>query len=200
MAQNVDHERLFFFFFVNLVFHQPHELALFGVQHNGIEHPAADDGRVERALNKIGCAKLVSSYHIGVGIFRRDHDDGDILDPFVTVHNGKHVEPVHPRHDKIEQHERKLHAVAAHIVDGFHAVASIVSKSSANISAKIERLISESSTINIFCFSFLFMKVSCFCICKRNREIIEFTRRFHFITQMQENQARLCEYFRNFFP
>ena len=70
-----------------------------------------DGTLVERTADVIYRAEVVSSVYVRRTCFRGNHDDGDIFYPALFVHHGKHFEPVHLRHDYIEQHERNFQLV-----------------------------------------------------------------------------------------
>ena len=51
---------------------------------------------------------------------RGDHDHGDVAQRGVALHLGEHLEPVHARHDDVEQHE--VDVAGSHRGQGLDAV------------------------------------------------------------------------------
>ena len=64
---------------VVLLRQQARQTTLLGIQADGITHAAAHDARVERTVDVIRCTQLVGAKHHVVGIFTRDHDDGQVI-------------------------------------------------------------------------------------------------------------------------
>ena len=55
------------------------QTTLLGIQADGITHAAAHDARVERTVDVVRSAQLVGAQHHVIGIFTRDHDDGQVI-------------------------------------------------------------------------------------------------------------------------
>ena len=122
MAEDVDHKGALPLPLVDLVGHHAHQLFLLGVQQGGVDHPPVDDQGVERPGDKIGDAQVVSPLDMGGGGFGGNHDDGNILNGVIPVHDGEHLEAVHLRHDDVQQDQVDLRAVLLDGADGFQAV------------------------------------------------------------------------------
>ena len=103
MAQYVDHRGVAFLFFIDLLSHKADQPLLFGVKHQGIDDAAAHDGHVKRAADIVGSAQIIGTLDVAGRILRRNHDDGDLVDPVVFVHHGQHFKAVHLGHHNIEQ-------------------------------------------------------------------------------------------------
>ena len=105
MAQDVDHRGVAFFFFVDLLGHQPDQPLLLGINYQGVDNAAADHGGVKRAADVVACAEVVGALHKAGRILGRDHDDGNIIDPVTFLHHGQHFKAVHLGHHDIEQQQ-----------------------------------------------------------------------------------------------
>ena len=122
VAEDVDHQGALFLFFVDLVGHHARQLLLLGVEENGVDHPAVDQQRVEGAADKVGHALGEGPLHECGGGLGGDHDDGHVLNPAVLVHHRQHLEPVHLRHDNIQQEQTDLRSIFLQGRHGLHAV------------------------------------------------------------------------------
>ena len=111
VRQDVHHEVVGLLALVHLVGHHAHERALLLVQHERVHDAAADDVHVVGAVDEVGHAQLVGAFDIGGVGLGGHHDDRDVLDPAIFVHDLQHVEAVHLRHDIVEQHERYARAL-----------------------------------------------------------------------------------------
>ena len=103
MAQYVDHRGAAFLFFIDLLGHKADQALLLGVKHQGIDDAAAHDGHVKRTADVVGSAQIIGALDIAGRILRRNHDDGDLVDPVVFVHHGQHFKAVHLGHHNIKQ-------------------------------------------------------------------------------------------------
>ena len=105
MAENVDHRRVAFLFFVDLLGHQPHQVLLLGVEHQGVDDAAVHNGHIKRAADVVSRAQIVGTLHIAGCVLGRDHNDRDIVDPVIFIHHGQHVKAVHFGHHDIQQQQ-----------------------------------------------------------------------------------------------
>ncbi len=122
VAQNIHHQAALAVLLLDLLHHQAHQLFLFIVQQQGVDHPAVDDQRIEGAADKVRDAELEGPLDAGGGVLGRDHDDRDGLDPAAAVHLLQHAEAVHLRHHDVQQHQRDLLAVAVELLHGLDPV------------------------------------------------------------------------------
>ena len=60
---------------------------------------------IERLREVILRARLDAADHALVVVDRGDHDHGDVAQRGIALHLTEHLEPVHARHDDVEQHE-----------------------------------------------------------------------------------------------
>ena len=111
VAEDVDHQGVLPLFFIDLVGDHAHQLFLLGVEQGGVDHPAVDQQGVEGAGDEVGDAQVVGPLDMGGRGLGGDHDDRDILNPVVPVHDGQHLKAVHLRHDDVQQKQVDLHVV-----------------------------------------------------------------------------------------
>ena len=81
---------------------------MLGVEHDGVDHPAVDDQRVEGPGDKIGDAQLVGPLDMAGPGLGGDHDDGDVLDPLVLGHDVQNAEAVHLGHYDVQKDQGDL--------------------------------------------------------------------------------------------
>ena len=97
---------------------------LLGIELDGVEHPAVDDAGVERAGHVIRNTHLIGAADGGLAVLAGDHDNRQILDGVVAVHEVQHLKPVHLGHHKVQQHQRDIAHVLLHLFQAFLAVRS----------------------------------------------------------------------------
>ena len=122
VAEDVHHQVVGLLLLEDLVDDHALELLLLGVQRDGVLHAMPDDAAVERAADVLGGAQVVGVVHVGRRGFRRDDDDGQRVDEAALAQGGQHLEPVHHRHDDVQQHERDVVAFAVEDVERLDAV------------------------------------------------------------------------------
>ena len=122
VAEDVDHQGILALFLVDLVGHHAHQLFLLGVEQGGVDHPAVDQQGVEGTGDKVRHPQLVGPLDVRGRGLGGDHDDRNVLDPVVPVHDGEHLEAVHLRHDDVQQEQVDLHMVLLDGADGLQAV------------------------------------------------------------------------------
>ena len=121
MAQDVDHRGVAFFFFVDLLGHQPDQPLLLGIKHQGVDNAAADHGGIKRAADIVACAEVIGALHKAGRILGRDHDDGNVVDPVTFLHHGQHFKAVHLGHHDVKQQQVDI-LVRLHDRHGLQAV------------------------------------------------------------------------------
>ena len=109
-------------FFKDLLGHHGGQPLLLGVEQNGVHHPVADDQPVKGPADEVGDPQLKGPLDMAGPPLRRNHDDGNVLNPVVLVHHVQHAEAVHFGHNNIQQHQGDLLAVLLKHGHGFLAV------------------------------------------------------------------------------
>ena len=123
VAEDVDEQAAALLVFINLIRHHVGQALLLGVKHDGIDHPAVDDQRVEGPGNKIGDAQLIGPLNVAGAGFGGDHDDGDVLDPMVLGHDLQDAEAVHLRHDDVQENQGNF---TPPLLEQAHALQSVL--------------------------------------------------------------------------
>ena len=95
---------------------------LLGIELDGIEHPAIDDAGVERAGHVVRNAHLIGAADGSLAVLAGDHDDRQILDGVVAVHEVQHLKPVHLGHHEVQQHQRDITHVLLHLFQALFSV------------------------------------------------------------------------------
>ena len=108
----------------DLLRQQSDQPPLFCVQFNGIEHPAVDHAGVERAGDVIRNAHFVGTADGGFAVLAGDHDNGQVLNGVVAVHEVQHLEAVHLGHHEIQQHQGDIPHVLMQLFKALLAVGS----------------------------------------------------------------------------
>ena len=103
MAQDIDHHRALLFIFIDLLGYQGSQLFLFGVQQHRVHETAVDDGHVKGTIDEIRDTQRIGPFHLGGSALGGDHDDRDILDPALLVHDLQDTKTVHIWHHDIQQ-------------------------------------------------------------------------------------------------
>ncbi len=103
MGKNFDHQRIVFLFLVNLRREHIGHFALFYGQQIVARNAVFYSALVERTADVIDRAQIVRAVDVRAAGFGGDHDDGDRFDPALLIHHRKYFEPIHDRHDDIEQ-------------------------------------------------------------------------------------------------
>ena len=122
VAEDFDHHGVLLFFFIDLVGQQAHQLFLFSVEQDGVDHPAVDHQGVKGAVDEVGTPQAVGPLHVGGGGFGGDHDDRHIVDPAVLVHDLQDLEPVHIGHHDIQEQEVDFRLIFPQDLHGLLAV------------------------------------------------------------------------------
>ena len=121
MAEDGNHQRVGFFVFVDLVGHQLHQALLLAVQHQGVDHTAAHHRHIKGAADIVGRAQIVGALYERGGVFGRDHDDRQFVDPVILIHGSQHIEAVFYRHHDVQQQQIN----AAVFLDHFDGLLSV---------------------------------------------------------------------------
>jgi len=108
VAQDRDHQAAIALFFEDLIGDHVRELALFGVELDGVAHPSDDDELIEGAIDEIGNAQAIGALDEFRRAFGRDGNHGKELDPTVLIHGFQHTETIDLRHDHIQDNDRYL--------------------------------------------------------------------------------------------
>ena len=101
------------------------QATLLGIQADGVTHAAAHDARIKRAVDIVRSAQLVGAQHHVVGIFTRDHDDGQVIGGRPARQVSQHLKAAHARHDNVEQHKRQLITITVNHIERRAAVVSL---------------------------------------------------------------------------
>ena len=88
--------------------HQRLQIALVEVQLDGVGDAALDDIRIERLVDDVRHPEFVPLEQSVVGVLGRDQDHRDAFPPLTKRHVPEHLEPVHDRHDHVQQHDEHL--------------------------------------------------------------------------------------------
>ena len=102
MAEDGNHQRVGFFVFVDLVGHQLHR-------------------HIKGAADIVGRAQIVGALYERGGVFGRDHDDRQFVDPVILIHGSQHIETVFYRHHDVQQQQINAAVFLDHF-DGLLAV------------------------------------------------------------------------------
>ena len=108
MAQYVDHQAALLLLLQDLIRYQPHETLLLCVEQYGVDDPSMHDQIIKRTTDIIRDARLIRTFQICGGTFRRNDDDRNVIDPMILVHHGQYFKAIHLRHYDIKQKQRDL--------------------------------------------------------------------------------------------
>ena len=108
VAENGNHQVVDLLLLVDLLVHHGGQPALLGVEHDGVNHTAADHHHVEGAADVVGYSHVIGPLDESVGALRRDHDNGHAVDPVVFIHGGQHAEAVQIGHYNVQQDQGNL--------------------------------------------------------------------------------------------
>ncbi len=111
MRQNVYHQAGILFPLVELIGEQPRQLLLLCVKRNDVAAAAANHRRVEGSAHILRHAQVVGAVYIVGAVVGAYHDNGDILQHPVFVHDLQKLHAVHLGHDHIQQHEQYIRAL-----------------------------------------------------------------------------------------
>ena len=78
-------------------------MALLGIELDGVEHALVYNLRVEGTSDIVSNSEFVGLLNELGGIFTGNHDNRNILNPLLFIHNGKNFKAVHLRHIDVEQ-------------------------------------------------------------------------------------------------
>ena len=122
MAEDVDHQIALLLFFVDLLRHQTHQLFLLGIEQGGVDDAAVDHQGVEGAADKVGSPQVIGPLHMGGGALGGDHDDRDVLNPVLPVHQREDLEAVHLWHHNVQEDQGNGRPIFLERLHGLHAV------------------------------------------------------------------------------
>ena len=108
MAQNINHQAALFLFFQNLVSNQPHKPFLLRIEQYSINYTPVYNQIVKRAADIVCNACFICTLQITGRTFRRNNNNRNIINPMILIHHCQHFEPVHLRHNNIQQQKGNL--------------------------------------------------------------------------------------------